>query len=155
MSNSIHVDFCERIPAAPWSEKVVTFIGKILDRLDIDNWELSVMFCDDPFIAELNKKYRDIDEPTDVLSFEQGDEYIDHEDVTWFNAGDIVISLETLAANAARFSISANEEMKRLLIHGILHLDGMDHSDNSSEQEMLQFQEHLLSGFPADVVFEE
>lgn len=155
MSNRIVVGANEEIAAPAWIDRVEPFVSRVLDRLDIDNWELSVLFCADPFIADLNKKFRDIDGPTDVLSFEQGDEYIDEEDVTWFNAGDIVISLDTLAANCGEFGVTANEELKRLLVHGVLHLDGMDHENNSPEQEMIQFQEHLLAGFADDVVFKE
>lgn len=155
MSNRITVDHDEHIAKPLWLDLVEPFMNKVLVRLDIDNWELSVLFCADPFIADLNKKYRDIDGPTDVLSFEQGDEYIDDDDVTWFNAGDIVISLDMLAKNAEDFSVGMNDELKRLLVHGILHLDGMDHEDNSPEQEMLQFQEHLLTGFSGDIVFKE
>lgn len=136
-----------------WISLVEPFISKVLLRLDIDRWELSVLFCTDPFIAELNKKYRDVDGPTDVLSFEQGDEYIDDEDLTWYNAGDIVISIPALLRNAEDFNETINEELKRLLLHGVLHLDGMDHEDNSPEQEMLQFQEHLLSAFTAEIVY--
>lgn len=155
MSNRIIVGVDGGIAEPRWIDRVEPFITAVMKRLDIDNWELSVLFCPDPFIADLNKKYRDIDGPTDVLSFEQGDEYIDDDDVTWFNAGDIVISLDTLAQNCAEFGVSPNEELKRLIVHGILHLDGMDHENNSPEQEMIQFQEHLLSGFAEDIVFGE
>lgn len=155
MSNRIIVDCDEHIPVQPWLDHVTPYMNKVLERLDIDNWELSVLFCDDAFIADLNKKYRNIEGPTDVLSFEQGDEFIDDEDVTWFNAGDIVISLDSLKKNAEQFNVTVNEELKRLLMHGILHLDGMDHEDNSPEQDMLQFQEHLLNGFSSDIVFKE
>lgn len=153
MMNRIIVDSQEGIERPGWIENVEPFIALILDKLGIENWELSVLFCNDAFIADLNKKYRDIDSPTDVLSFEQGDEYIDDEDVNWFNAGDIVISLDTLKSNAKDFSVDVNDELKRLLVHGVLHLDGMDHEDNSPEQEMLQFQEHLLSGFKNILVY--
>jgi metalloprotein, YbeY/UPF0054 family len=155
MSNRIIVDCDEGISRPVWTDRVESFVQKVLDRLDIDNWELSVLFCADPFIANLNRQYRDIDGPTDVLSFEQGDEYIDDDDQTWFNAGDIVISVDTLKKNAEQFEVSENEELKRLLVHGILHLDGMDHEDNSPEQEMLQFQEHLLAGFTDVLVLGE
>jgi probable rRNA maturation factor len=155
MSNRIVVDSDAGIARPVWLESVEPFVLKVLERLDIDNWELSVLFCADPFIADLNKKYREIDGPTDVLSFEQGDEYIDDEDVTWFNAGDIVISVDSLKKNAEQFEVSVNDELKRLLVHGILHLDGMDHENNSPEQEMLQFQEHLLSGFTDETIFKE
>lgn len=154
MSNRIAVDSEEGMQVPSWIANVSPFMEKVLDRLDIDNWELSVLFCTDAFIAKLNSQYRNIDGPTDVLSFEQGDEYIDDGDVTWFNAGDIVISLETLDKNCEQFEVSRNDELKRLLVHGILHLDGMDHSDNSPEQEMLQFQEHLLAGFAGETVCE-
>jgi probable rRNA maturation factor len=155
MSNRIVVGADEGISVPVWIDRVEPFMNKILERLDIDNWELSVLFCADPFIADLNMKFRKIDGPTDVLSFEQGDEYIDDEDVTWFNAGDIVISVDTLVKNSEEFDVSINDELKRLLVHGILHLDGMDHENNSPEQEMIQFQEHLLAGFSGDIVFKE
>ncbi len=155
MSNKIIVDCAEGLAIPAWIDRVEPFVAAVLQQLDIQNWELSVLFCDDPFISALNKKYRNIDSPTDVLSFEQGDEYIDAEDITWFTAGDIVISLDSLRANAETFEVDVNEELKRLLLHGVLHLDGMDHEDNSPEQEMLQFQEHLLPRFSETVVYKE
>jgi probable rRNA maturation factor len=155
MSNRIIVDSDQGIARPSWIELVEPFVSKVLDRLDIDHWELSVLFCSDAFIAELNKKYRNIDAPTDVLSFEQGDEYIDDEETTWFNAGDIVISVETLKKNSQLFEVSMNDELKRLLLHGVLHLDGMDHENNDPEQEMLQFQEHFLTGFASEIVYKD
>ena len=70
--------------------------------------------------------------------------YTDDDGVVWYAAGDIVISIDTLLTNCTEFAVTLNEELKRLLVHGILHLNGMDHSDNSPEQEMLIFQEKLL-----------
>jgi len=154
MSNRITVTAHEGIAEPSWIGRVGPFAEKILNHLDIDQWELSVMFCDDAFIAGLNMEYRKIEGPTDVLSFEQGDEYIDDQDLTWFNAGDIVISLDSLASNARSFGVGMNEETKRLLVHGILHLDGMDHESNSPDEEMLQMQERILSAFKSDIVFE-
>jgi len=155
MSNRIVIDFDEGITRPTWIDLVEPFIVKVLERLDIDNWELSILFCNDAFIADLNKKYREIEGPTDVLSFEQGDEYIDDSDITWFNAGDIVISIDSLIKNTERFQVTFNSELKRLLVHGILHLDGMEHENNDADQEMLQFQEHLLIGFSNDIIFKE
>jgi probable rRNA maturation factor len=150
MSNRIVIDCEEGMGRPDWLGRVTPFVTKVLERLDIDNWELSILFCRDPFIQALNKQYRDIDSSTDVLSFEQGDEYIDDDDVTWYNAGDIVISLDTLKKNSEQFGVTEDDELKRLLVHGVLHLDGMDHEDNSPEQEMLQFQEHMLAGFSGE-----
>ncbi len=155
MSNRVIVGCAEGTVEPVWLENVDPFVQHVLSHLDIDNWELSVMFCNDTFIAQLNKQYRNIEGPTDVLSFEQGDEYIDDNDITWFTAGDIIISLDSLAFNAENFSVDIDEELKRLLVHGILHLDGMDHEDNSPEQEMLQFQEHLLRRFTEQKVYKD
>jgi probable rRNA maturation factor len=59
--------------------------------------------------------------------------------------GDIVISLETLEENAAYFKVEPDEELRRLLVHGILHLDGMDHETNEKGESMLQLQEKVLA----------
>ena len=144
MSNSISVSFNDEPPGSIDPVRVENFISEVLKDLNLKNWDISLLFCDDAFIQNLNKQYRDIDSPTDVLSFEQGDEYFDEAGETRFMAGDIVISLDSLRFNAEEFNVDINEELKRLIVHGILHLNGMDHSDNSPEQEMLKFQEELL-----------
>ncbi|UTC74073.1 rRNA maturation RNase YbeY [Treponema sp. OMZ 792] len=144
MSNSISVSFNDEPPGSIDPVRVENFISEVLNGLNLKNWDISLLFCDDAFIRNLNKQYRDIDSPTDVLSFEQGDEYFDEDGETRFMAGDIVISLDSLRFNAEEFKVDINEELKRLIVHGILHLKGMDHSDNSPEQEMLKFQEELL-----------
>ena len=144
MSNSISVSFNDEPPGSIDPVRVENFISEVLNELNLKNWDISLLFCNDAFIQNLNKQYRDIDSPTDVLSFEQGDEYFDDAGETRFMAGDIVISLDSLRFNAEEFNVEINEELKRLIVHGILHLNGMDHSDNSPEQEMLKFQEELL-----------
>jgi probable rRNA maturation factor len=134
--NTVEVD--SNIAEPPLSLKNVTpFIEAVLTHLGIDGWELSVLFCADPFIATLNKQYRDIDAPTDVLSFQYSE-----------TVGDIAISLDTLASNAREFNVPVDEELKRLLVHGVLHLAGYDHThtlDGSPQQEMLILQEQVLT----------
>ncbi len=147
MPNEIAVSCHENTVEQPWMDSVSPFIQNVLESLSLDRWEISVMFCSDTCIAELNSRYRNIEGPTDILSFEQGDDYVDDSGETWFTAGDLVISLDSLADNAIRFGISQNEELKRLIIHGILHLDGYDHATNDAEEEMLVFQEKLVDSF--------
>ena len=136
--------------------KIEDYVHKVMEKLSIDGEEVSILFCRDPFIQELNKNFRDIDSPTDVLSFENGDEYEDEEG-KWLASGDIVISLETLPKNAEYFEVSQNTELKRLLIHGLLHLNGYDHGEEHIEKgkepecEMLSLQEKVLKEF-ADTV---
>ena len=76
-----------------------------------------------------------------------GNEYVDESGVPRYVAGDIVISIDSLKKNAINFFVSENEELKRLIIHSILHLSGMDHSDNSKDQPMLVLQEDILKLF--------
>jgi probable rRNA maturation factor len=116
------------------------FIAAALLELGVGDWELSVLFCDDPFIRELNRRYRGLEEPTDVLSFSQEPELACFAPAL---IGDIVISLETLARNALREGQPKETELKRLLIHGMLHLKGLDHAEDG-EAQMLRIQERLL-----------
>ena len=142
--NSIDI-LLESITKPFWLDKTEIFIVKVLEKLEIDNWEFSVTFCDNEYIRKLNREYRDKDCATDVLTFAQDDEPLPFEnESTVHNAGDIIISLHTLGENAEYFGVDEEEELKRLLIHGILHLKGMDHSDNSPKQEMLIYQEKIL-----------
>lgn len=79
-----------------WTNKLIDFAELVLKRLDCINWDLSLLLCNDNFIQDLNKNYRNIDEATDVLSFTLGEKFIDEELGERWVAGDIVISLETL-----------------------------------------------------------
>jgi probable rRNA maturation factor len=143
--NRVELDILD-VEAPDWLERARGFALKALDALGHRDWDLSMAFCGDGKIKELNRDYRGKDEPTDVLSFEQGDYFDDPDSGRRFLAGDIVISLDTLGENAAYFGVGKDEELKRLIVHGILHLGGMDHEDNSPEREMLARQEEILAG---------
>lgn len=94
--------------------------------------QLSVLFCKDPEIHKLNLSYRGKDKPTDVLSFsaQEGAEMPGTENVL----GDLVISVDTAKLQAKEYGVSFENEILRLLIHGILHLAGYDH-ENVSKAE--------------------
>lgn len=157
MANRVFVSVQEKMDEPVWLCKVEPFVQKALKRIGYDGEELSLLFCDDAFIQELNKNYRQIDSATDVLSFENGDEYEDEEG-TWFCAGDIIISVETLPKNATYFEVDENSELKRLLVHGLLHLNGMDHGDEHIEKgvapegEMLVLQEQILEELKDEIL---
>ena len=86
---------------------VKDFLLKVLENQGKDKWEVSVLFTGDAFIQKLNREYRGKDEPTDVLSFAQVDnKEAFPEKGGRFYAGDIVISMDTLARNADYFGIS-------------------------------------------------
>ncbi len=122
------------------SDDIVVFCDTVLQKLKINNWEISLLFCNNKYIKNLNKKFRSINEATDVLSFTQ--DLVPVDDIIY--AGDIVVSLETVKEHSNAFNVSFNEELKRVVIHGILHLKGMDHMTNSKEEKMLQLQENIV-----------
>jgi probable rRNA maturation factor len=132
----------EEVPLPPWSAASLRFVRKVLKALDRDRWELSILYCNDRFIRGLNARYRRRDEATDILSFPQENH---GEQRGYYAAGDIVISVDTLVKNAEYFGVPADEELRRLLIHGILHLTGMDHRTNEESEPMLLLQEKILN----------
>ena len=116
--------------------------------------DFSVTFVTDNEIQELNREYREIDAPTDILTFRLDDApsfpiSFEEEDVDFLNneeMGDIFISLDTMRRNAEEFGVKNEEELSRLLLHGILHLRGLDHKTNDFEkEEMLKEQEEVLT----------
>ena len=151
--NYVEVSTQGSIEPPSWASRCGAFVRKVMDRLSIHDEEVSIVLCDNAFIRDLNRDYRGIDEPTDVLSFEQradADPAPAHARASL--VGDIVISTEMVRENAERFCVSEDEELKRLLIHGLLHLQGMNHRDNSPEEEMLKLQESILSELQGEQV---
>jgi len=92
---------------------------------------VSILLADDEELEHLNTAFRGKNKPTDVLSFPADELAKDH-------AGDIAISLETAARQAKEFGHSLQSEVKILLLHGLLHLKGMDHERDEGEMERLE-----------------
>lgn len=92
----------------------------------------------DPAIRELNRRYRNRDIPTDVLSFPLADE------VCPDLLGDVVISVDTLRRQARQRKRSVADELLRLLIHGVLHLLGYDHEVSSAEARRMRKAEREM-----------
>jgi len=138
----------EEVPLPPWTGAARKFIKSVLQKLNVKNWELSVLFCDNNYIKSLNAQYRNKDEATDVLSFPLGETG----PLGQYLAGDIVVSLDALEENSRYFNVTKDEELRRLLIHGILHLSGADHFTNKDKEPMLQEQETLLAGLAEKVI---
>jgi probable rRNA maturation factor len=139
------------VPLPAWTPKAEEFVLAALERLEKSNWDVSVIFCDDSFIRNLNSRFRKKDEPTDVLSF-PAEETIEEDGEERYLAGDIIISLETVPRNAREFGTTLDEEMKRLLLHGVLHLAGHDHEHELTDEDamrdpMLALQEKILGEF--------
>ena len=147
--NRVYVAMQEGLKEPDWFNNIEPFVQKALNLFKFDGEEISMLLCDDAYMQDLNRTYRQIDSTTDVLSFENDESYEDEEGC-WKCIGDIVISLDTLPVNADYFEESRNEELKRIIVHGLLHLNGMDHGEEHIEKgtapkcEMLVLQENAL-----------
>jgi len=89
---------------------------------------VNLVLTDDRKIRKLNLIYRHKDKATDVLAFPMGEEGI---------IGDIAISKDTAKRNAVKFEISLKEELKRLTVHGVLHLLGYEHGRKMRNAEKI------------------
>ncbi len=107
--------------------------------------ELSLVICDDSFIAELNRHYLGRQGPTNVLAFAMGEG--EDAGMTPGLLGDVVVSADTALREAEENGLDPAEHFMRLVIHGILHLLGHDHEQGGPEAErMEQLTERLLEG---------
>ena len=103
---------------ADWIQKVITSEGK-------KTGEISYIFCDDEYLLEMNKKYLDHDTYTDIISFDNT--------VGKILQGDIFISIERVAENTALYEVEFEQELRRVMIHGILHFAG--YTDKTEEEK--------------------
>jgi len=146
----------EGLEPPSWLPRLKKLLLRILREADVSSYRLSVVFCLDDFIQDLNFQFRQKNEPTDVLSFPEEELLTPPDSGKPFSVnlmGDIVVSLPALERNALDFSVPVGEELLRLLIHGFMHLSGWDHDTNDSGEPMLIQQEVLLDKYKKDFTF--
>ena len=111
------------------SRAVRRFLAGLVKEMGQPEASFTVVFVTDKTIHDFNLRYRHIDKPTDVLSFAGQDGYL----------GDIVISTETAWAQARRSStLSFDDNIRRLTLHGFLHLAGYDHETDNGEMRTIE-----------------
>ncbi len=98
--------------------------------------DISYIFVDDETITSLNQKFLKRDGPTDIITFD----YCDGNVIS----GDIFISLDTVRSNAARFSQTMAQEIDRVMIHGILHLCGINDLTSEEQKQMTKAEDKAL-----------
>ena len=123
---------------------IVEFIGK-KENISSKDFEISISFVDNEKIKEMNKFYRDKDLVTDVLSFPQYDsiEEINDED-GYLSLGDIVISLDKVEKQAKEYEHLFERELLYLTTHGMLHLLGYDHINESDKTKMRKVEDDIM-----------
>lgn len=120
--------------------------NKVLSAAGYDgDAEVGLVFVDDEYIHELNRRYRGVDRPTDVLSFAlmEGEPMAGEEEVTIL--GDVVISLQAVERQAEEYGNSFLREAAYLTIHGVLHLLGYSHIDEDKRRIMRRKEEEIIA----------
>lgn len=113
----------------------------------LENTSFSVIFVDNNYIHELNKTYRGIDRPTDVITFALEDEKNMINGSESRMLGDVFISLDKAHSQAEEYGHSFKRELSFLAIHGFYHLLGYDHQTPEEEKIMFGKQEEILDEF--------
>mgnify|MGYP000241436525 CR=1 FL=1 len=138
-------------------ELLETILQKAAELEGLEEGEVDLTFVDNERIHELNREFRGIDRPTDVLSFAMNDTVEDELEIIYEveegedaeeipNAlGDIIISVTRAQEQAEEYGHSLERELGFLFVHGFLHLLGYDHQDEASEAEMMSKQENVLA----------
>ena len=137
----------EKLQSSPSIERIVKeAIVKVGELYGLETAEVSITLTDNVYIHELNMKYRNIDRPTDVLSFalNEGEEpeIVDGPVVNML--GDIIISVERATEQAAEYGHSIEREIAFLTVHGMLHLLGYDHMEEVDRVEMRKEEDYVM-----------
>lgn len=125
---------------------------ELSNETEISNWltqvilsenkkegDINYIFCDDDYLVQINEQYLDHDTLTDIISFDYsvGNEL----------HGDIFISVERVADNAIDFSVTFDEELKRVLVHGVLHYCGYKDKTDQDEEIMRKKENEKIQMF--------
>ncbi|KGR78534.1 rRNA maturation RNase YbeY [Ureibacillus manganicus] len=151
---AINIDFLDETNEV--KEDHIALVEKLLQHAAEaenieDDSEVSITFVKNEAIHEINRTYRDKDQPTDVISFAleelgEGEIEILGEDMPRV-LGDIIISIDRTKEQAEEYGHSFERELGFLAVHGFLHLLGYDHMTDEDEKEMFGKQDEILSSF--------
>ena len=119
---------------ASWLSDVITSENK-------HEGDINYIFCDDEYLLEINRQYLDHDTLTDIISFD----YSERNTLQ----GDIFISIERVKDNASDFGVLFEDELKRVMVHGVLHYCGYKDKSEADEKMMRQKEEEKMKSFPS------
>ena len=122
----------DEVPHRKWLKAVVSSEDKTLG-------EVSYIFCNDDYLLDLNRKYLDHDTLTDIISFDDS--------IGKVLNGDIFISTERVEENARSYNVDFSKELKRVLVHGVLHFCGYKDKTDVERDEMRAKEEEKMNMF--------
>ena len=118
-------------------KSVEEWIEKLAESKGFEIGEINYIFCDDVYLHKLNVEFLQHDTLTDIISFDNS--------LGKLLNGDIFISVERVKDNAKDFNVSFNEELKRVMIHGVLHYMGFKDKSDSEKLEMRRQENEAIS----------
>ena len=125
----------------PKFEIVKEIVELILKDKNVNNAHLSFIFCSDDLLSKLKKEYFGVDQLTDVITFDLS------EDAEKFLEAEIYVNLKRANINAKKYDQTFNDEVKRLIIHGLLHLLGFDDKTFDEKLEIEKLENQYLKTF--------
>ena len=129
--NNIDLDFNEAIHAS-WLSNVIISEGKT-------EGDFSYLFCDDEYLLDLNQRFLNHDTLTDIITFDNS--------IGNIIGADVCISIERVRANALEFNVSFEEELRRVIVHGVLHTCGYKDKTESESLKMRQLEDEKMALF--------
>ena len=123
----------------PNEDQLSNWLSQVILSESKKEGDINYIFCDDEYLLNINQQYLDHDTLTDIISFDYsvGNEL----------HGDIFISVERVRENALDFSVTFDEELKRVLVHGVLHYCGFKDKSEEDEQLMRQKEDEKIKMF--------
>jgi probable rRNA maturation factor len=126
--------------SAPDDERIARIIEGVIEaEAQHRDWEIAVVFVDDAEMRRMHRDFMGIDEPTDIMTFPSESE------PDGPHGGDLIISIETAAAQASEFGNTVSRELEFLIVHGMLHLLGWDDAGADDRAAMLARQDEILA----------
>ncbi len=134
--------FTEEVDFTPEHEpQLRDWIVNAISREGFDAGVINIIFCNDEYLSELNQRFLERDTLTDVIAFDYRE---NDRDVS----GDIFISIDRTAENAMKYGQSFEEETRRVIIHGVLHLCGYSDKSPAEQSLMRSKEDYYLSLLP-------
>ena len=133
---AISFNFVETKDILSKKNKIKAWIKSVVEKKGMKVGDISYIFCKDEYLLDINQNYLNHDDFTDIISFD----YSDKDKV----AGDLFISVERVMENAQNLNQEFEQELYRVIIHGVLHLLGFKDKTKAQEKEMRKAEEECL-----------
>jgi len=128
--------FFEKIDPFDFNPGIFSKIENLIQNENKTKGDLSFIFCSDDYLLDINKKYLNHDFYTDVITFDYSENNI--------LSGDVFISIDRVKENAGTFNVPFEEELQRVMIHGVLHLAGYKDKTDKEKKQMTDKENFYL-----------